>query len=141
MHWLEGQSLQPLLFGGDEADWKQEVFSEIDYSMRDACAILGLTPSEARGYMVRTARWKYLLWEGFPAQLFDLQADYAEQNDLANDPAHAEVLVEMRERLFRWFRQRKLRVTRTDARIIANSGLVSSETRGIYRGYWGPEGE
>ena len=138
MHWLEGLSLQPLLLG-DEEGWRDAAFSEIDYSMRDARAILDLPPSEARGYMVRTARWKYLFWENFEPQLFDLEADYAEQNDLAGDPAYADVMRDMRERLFQWFRRRKLRVTRTDARILATGGEKSTHSRGIYRGYWGPE--
>ena len=138
MHWLEGLSLQSLLFG-DEEGWRDAAFSEIDYSMRDARAILDLPPSEARGYMVRTARWKYLFWENFEPQLFDLEADYAEQNDLAGDPAYADVMRDMRERLFHWFRRRKLRVTRTDARILATGGEKSTHSRGIYRGYWGPE--
>ncbi|MCA8929106.1 MAG: sulfatase-like hydrolase/transferase [Alphaproteobacteria bacterium] len=139
LHWLEGASLQPLLFGGDAAARKDAAFSEIDYSMRDARAALGVAPAEAKGYMVRTRRYKYLFWEGFPAQLFDLDADPVEQTDLGADPAHAAVMAEMRERLFRWFRHRKLRVTRTDARILATAGEKSTQSRGIYRGYWGPD--
>ena len=106
--------------------------------MRDARAILNQPPAEARGYMVRTRRYKYLFWENFPAQLFDMHADPAEQNDLGPDPASVEIMAEMRERLFRWFRQRKLRLTRTDAQIVATGGEKGTLRRGIHRGYWGP---
>jgi len=135
---LEGHSLQPLLFGADDSEWRDAAFSEIDYSMRDARAILNQPPAEARGYMVRTRRYKYLFWENFPAQLFDMHADPAEQNDLGPDPASVEIMAEMRERLFRWFRQRKLRLTRTDAQIVATGGEKGTLRRGIHRGYWGP---
>ena len=138
-HWLEGRSLQPLLFGDAQEEWREAAVSEIDYSMRDARATLGVTPAEARGHMLRTQRYKYILWENFASQLFDLEADPSEQHDLGNDPAHASVRAELHEKLFRWFRLRKLRVTRTDARTLAISGEKSTQSRGVFRGYWGPE--
>jgi hypothetical protein len=36
-----------------------------------------------------------------PDQLFDLESDPREQRNLANDPAYADVLTEMRERLWK----------------------------------------
>tara|TARA_R110002096_G_scaffold20040_5_gene66847 strand:- start:198 stop:1790 length:1593 start_codon:yes stop_codon:yes gene_type:complete len=138
-HRLEGRSLQPLLFEGDAADWRDAAFAETDYSMRDARAELGLSPSECRGYMVRTAKYKYVFWENFTPQLFDMQADYAEQHDLGEDPVFAGVRAELHERLFRWLRTRKLRLARTDEQIIAMGGEVGTRKRGVYRGYWGPE--
>lgn len=42
-------------------------------------------------YMLRTLRWKYVHYlNGPPPQLFDMQADPEELNDLGGDPAHAE---------------------------------------------------
>ena len=43
--------------------------------------------------------WKYFYWPDFKyEQLFDLDADPLEENDLARDPAQAERLGEMRQR-------------------------------------------
>jgi choline-sulfatase len=41
-------------------------------------------------FMVRTARYKYVHYVGYPPQLFDLVADPEETRDLAADPAHAD---------------------------------------------------
>ena len=135
---LEGRSLQPLLFQGDDAEWRDVAIAETDYAMRDARTTLGTPTAECRGYMVRGARYKYLFWENFPPQLFDLEADYAEQHDLADDPAHADIRAAMHERLFHWLRTRKLRLQPTDAEIEARGGEARTRSRGVYRGYWGP---
>jgi choline-sulfatase len=41
--------------------------------------------------MIRTARYKYVHYVGYPPQLFDLDADPEETRDLGTDPAHADV--------------------------------------------------
>ncbi len=140
-HRLEGRSLQPLLFEGDGVPWRDVAIAETDYAMRDARTTLGAPTAECRGYMVRSQRYKYLFWENFASQLFDLQADYAEQNDLADDPAHVDIRAELHERLFRWLRTRKLRLQPTDAEIEARGGEARTRSRGVYRGYWGPAEE
>lgn len=40
-------------------------------------------------YLLRRGRYKYLAYVGYPAQLFDLEADPDEAHDLAGDPQHA----------------------------------------------------
>ena len=42
--------------------------------------------------MVRRGKWKLNYYHGQPFQLFDLQADPRELNDLAGDPAHRETV-------------------------------------------------
>jgi choline-sulfatase len=42
-------------------------------------------------FMIRTARYKYVHYVGYPPQLFDLDADPEETRDLGTDPAHADV--------------------------------------------------
>jgi arylsulfatase A-like enzyme len=138
-HRLEGLSLQPLLFEGDSAPWRDAAFAETDYSMRDARRDLGNATAECRGYMVRTARWKYLFWENYAPQLFDLDADYTEQNNLGEDPDYAAIRAELHERLFRWLRTRKLRVMRSDTQIENMGGEEKTRSRGVYRGFWGPD--
>lgn len=43
-------------------------------------------------YMLRKGRWKYHHYVGFKPELFDLETDPEELNDLAPDPAYAETL-------------------------------------------------
>ena len=57
--------------------------------------------------MLRTARWKFIDYDGLPPQLFDMHADPQELHDLGRDPACAAVREELRGRLFGWLRQRK----------------------------------
>ncbi|MEM6293820.1 MAG: sulfatase/phosphatase domain-containing protein, partial [Myxococcota bacterium] len=88
-HRLEGRSLMPLLRGETPADWRGAVFSEIDYGFYAARETLGVGPSDARGYMIRTDAWKYIHFKGYPPQLFDLVRDPDEFTDLGRDPAYA----------------------------------------------------
>ncbi len=50
-------------------------------------------------FMVRAGRWKYVHYEGYEPQLFDLDADPFEAADLAADPAHADVVADCDRRL------------------------------------------
>ncbi len=50
--------------------------------------------------MLRTPRWKYVHYlGGMPPQLFDLEKDPEELEDLGRDPAHAAFRVELEARL------------------------------------------
>lgn len=49
--------------------------------------------------MLRLGSYKYVHYVGHPAQLFDLDADPREVNDLAGDPGHAAVVREAEARL------------------------------------------
>ncbi|NKC12015.1 MAG: sulfatase-like hydrolase/transferase [Gammaproteobacteria bacterium] len=53
--------------------------------------------SEMAGYMVRHGRWKYHHYVGYPPELFDLQDDPQELNDLGSDPGHQPVVKNMHE--------------------------------------------
>ena len=59
-HRLEGRSLLPILRGEDAGEWRDFVFSELDYSFYRARLTLERKPAECRIYMVRDARWKYI---------------------------------------------------------------------------------
>lgn len=120
--WLQGCSLLPLI-RGEVAEVRDEVFAGVTFHA-------AYEPQRA----VRTRRWKYIrrfgdrnlpvlancddgpskdLWlaHGWrerpqPAeQLYDLVFDPNECANLASDPEHTEVLVEMRGRLERWMRE------------------------------------
>ena len=115
-HRLEGQSLQPLLFGelaGDDT-WRDAVFSEIDYACYQSQELLNSAMDRSRGYMLRSRRWKYVHFTGFPPQLFDLLNDPDEFNDLGQDDKHEHVREDMHQRLFERLTARKNRITTSD---------------------------
>ena len=49
--------------------------------------------------MLRRGRWKLIHYVSFAPELFDLDADPEEMNDLAADPGHAEILAELETEL------------------------------------------
>ncbi|WP_370152354.1 alkaline phosphatase family protein [Ferrovibrio sp.] len=133
-HRLEGVSLLPLLAGASLPDWRDAAFSEFDYAFREARQILKLPPDRARGWMVRTDRWKYIAYEGFRSQLFDLDADPDEFEDLGESPAHAGIRAEMAARLLDWLQQRRIRTTMSNEDVERRTG--NARARGILFGVW-----
>jgi arylsulfatase A-like enzyme len=134
-HLVEGRSLLPLLRDGGKVEtWRDAVFSELDYSVRDARRFLGRNPHECRAMMVRTDRWKYVWWQDFRPMLFDLQNDPKEQKDLGANQNYAHVRREMEGRLDAWLKARKTRVTVDDAFVEART--ASHKKHGIFFGVW-----
>jgi arylsulfatase A-like enzyme len=84
--------------------------------------------------MVRTDRWKYVHWQDFRPQLFDLAADPDEFDDLGYDTAHEAVRREMRQRLLGWLMRLKRRVTVTDDEVEA--GTAAHKRAGVFFGQW-----
>lgn len=84
--------------------------------------------------MVRTERWKYVFFEELPPQLFDLETDPDELDDLGRAPGYEEIREGMERRLFDWFRSRRLRVTISDAEIERRTG--TAKARGYRFGEW-----
>ena len=133
-HRLEGRSLLPLLRGGGAKNWRDAVFSEGDFAWRHARFYLDLEPHQTRWFMVRTADWKYVHYENFRPQLFDLNEDPDELVDLGESAAHEAVRAEMHERLFAWLRARRTRTTLSDDEVAARTG--TGKKRGYYIGVW-----
>ncbi len=73
-------------FESPKAD--RDVFSEY----HDWSSITGM-------FMLRSLRWKLVRYPGHEDQLFDMERDPYEVNDLAHDPAYRDVLEEMRDRM------------------------------------------
>ena len=133
-HRLEGRSLTPLLHGATPADWRDAVFCDSDFALRHARKYLDLAEDQARGFMVRSESWKYVYYEKFAPQLFDLKSDPKELHDLGTSEAHETVREEMKDRLFRWALSRKTRVNVTHEFIARMTG--GARARGIRFGEW-----
>lgn len=133
-HRLEGRTLMPILNGQPLENWRDAVFSEIDYAFYAARAALNVDVSEARGYMIRTERWKYVHFRNFPPQMFDLQNDPDEYTDLGRDPAFKDIREGMHHKLLDRLTARKNRVTMTDEGVHALRR--DEDTSGILIGKW-----
>lgn len=100
---MEGRSLRPLVEGREKTPWRDELFLESLFTLRD-------NPFQEG---IRTKRWKYIRFydgkgrfkeadinfEGrAPAleMLFDLEADPGERQNLVAVPEHAEILDQLR---------------------------------------------
>jgi len=94
------------------------VVSELDYAYRGARLETGIAPDRCRAWMLRTERWKYVYFEGFRGQLFDLRDDPQELHDRGGDAALKPVRDELDARLFAWLRGRKIRATVTIAEVV-----------------------
>jgi arylsulfatase A-like enzyme len=130
---IEGRSLQPLLHGQPTA-WRDFVFSELDYSFRQARLILRKDVHQCRAYSIRDARWRYVHWLDEPEQLFDLQADPQEFDDLGRDASTAGVRAALRERLLDFLARRRHRTTLTDEQI--ENATAQHKRAGVFFGQW-----
>ncbi|MEZ5652484.1 MAG: sulfatase-like hydrolase/transferase [Burkholderiaceae bacterium] len=129
-HRIEGRSLLPLTRSGEPPDdWRDCVFGQLDYAYREARQFLGREVGECNGIMVREDRYKFVWWEGFAEQLFDLHDDPLELHDRGADPSLASVRERCRARMAQWLATRKHRTTenhaQVDARTHAHERLMS----------------
>ncbi len=133
-HRIEGRSLLPITRRVGERGGRDAVYAELDYGFRRARRVLGRHVGACRAMMVRTEAWKFVHWEGFRPQLFDVERDPHELRDLGADPAHDVVRAQMRERLFDWLASLKRRTTVTDERVEARTD--AHRAHGIHIGIW-----
>ncbi len=133
-HLLEGVSLLPALRDAKAGTGRAFAIAELDYGFREARRMLGRRPGACRAVMVRTHGWKYVWWQDFAPQLFDLTADPAEQHDLAADPAQLRRLREMEALMHQWRAGLKPRVTASDTYVEAHTN--THRKRNIHIGIW-----
>ncbi|CPJ62896.1 sulfatase [Bordetella pertussis] len=126
-HRIEGRALQPLLHGATQAPWRDCVFSELDYSFRQARLLRGKTPQQARAHLGAHRPLALCV-------LADLANDPGELQDLGRSPAHEAVRAEMRARLLEWSLGRKTRVTIADSAIERSTN--AHKRAGIHFGQW-----
>ena len=124
----------PILHGETSDEWRKAAFSEIDFSFYGVREMLGTGMSDSRAYMIRTSRWKYIHYIGFPPQLFDLVSDPDEFSDVGRDPTHADICNEMQSLLLERLTGRKNRVTISDEDALSMSNI--EEKIGVLIGFW-----
>lgn len=133
-HILEGRSLLDLLHDKQLDPWREFVFSEADYAWRNARKYLDLAADQTRAFMVRSERWKYVHYEHYQSQLFDLLNDPQELNDLGQSPEHQLICANMEQAVFDWFRHRKTRTTVSNEKVAASTGRA--HRMGYFFGVW-----
>lgn len=137
-HQLEGRSLQPWLHGKPPSRWREFAISEYDYSMTPVAEALGVSPLDARLFMVFDGRCKLIFADRFRPMLFDLESDPQELIDRGGDPSYEPHCARLLAALNRWARRQSQRTTISDAQIESRRG--TSERKGVLIGYW-DEGE
>ena len=136
-HVLEGRSLLPWLHGDTPDSWRSYAISEYDYGPTPMARNLGISPRDARIFMVVDHAWKLVHFEGgLRPMLFDRDRDPHELNDLGASDEHAGVRAGMYQHLTQWGLRMSGRTALSDARINAMSGQPARKgvLRGLYDG-------
>lgn len=138
VHWLEGNSLLPILHGKSVKNWRNYTISESEYASRIPYWKLGIEGHEARATMVRTHDWKYIFHDSFRPELFDLRNDPHEFNDLGEHKEYKTIRTEMKDMLFDSMRKRKTRTTKSNDYLKSRAELLlqRNEKRHVYIGVW-----
>ncbi len=135
-HRLEGKSLLPHLRAEKIETWRDSAIAEIDFHTPELAKQYNLPDTECRAYMIFNGRYKYILFDHFRPQLFDLENDSTEINDLGESPNHAEIRAELHEKLFTWLRRRKTRTTVDNEWFYTKKGPKFERQIGMYIGYY-----
>jgi arylsulfatase A-like enzyme len=104
----DGRSLLPFVEGATPPDWRTEVHYELDFRTSpnspniDPEAALGISPDECYLTALRDEHYKYVHFVSLPPLLFDLKTDPYEMTNLANDPAHRDVLLTHAQKMLSW---------------------------------------
>jgi hypothetical protein len=78
--------------------------------------------------------WKYIEWQGFRPQLFNLKEDPEEFFDLGKDPGHAHLCSSLKNELMTWMKDVNARVTLSDQEVANRTD--KAKDHGIYYGTW-----
>jgi hypothetical protein len=84
--------------------------------------------------MLRNQNWKYIEWQGFRPQLFNLTEDPEEFSDLGEDPGYAQIRSSLKSELMTWMKGINSRVTLSDQEVANRTD--KAKDHGIYYGTW-----
>jgi N-acetylglucosamine-6-sulfatase len=95
---IQGSSFAEIL-RGKELPWRNKAFYE--YYWESAF------PQTPTTFAVRSDRYKYIYYNGVwdTNELFDLQSDPYEMNNLIRDTAHRKIGLQLKDELFQWLGQ------------------------------------
>ena len=119
-----GRSLLPLLTEPKNTRWDNVAFSEF---CQDAAGAGGPFPEKGVFQrMIRSDAWKLNYYHGQPCQLFNLDIDPRELNNLATDPAHRETVEKLKTKVLNgwdpeWISERMAQL-RADQQVLASWG-------------------
>jgi arylsulfatase A-like enzyme len=125
----DGRSLTPWLRGDAPDDWRRDVHFEFDFRDPDSDLLeqaFGLTLEECSLAVLRDDHGKYVQFSGHPALpsiFFDIDADPAQINNVAADPAYAARVLDYAQRMLAWRMQHTER-TLTGMKLTMHAGLV-----------------
>lgn len=92
---IDGTSLLPVAVDGSAA-WPNETYSE--YCTDGMSKKMS---QKVQQRMIRSGPWKLIYYHGYPSQLFNLENDPLEMQDLIADPEHADLVRALHEKLLR----------------------------------------
>lgn len=99
---LQGAGVDPAAYMGDRPGASLLALAQLpDQPERVVFSEYHAAGSNSAGFMVRKGRWKYHHYVGHRPELFDLEADPEELQDLSGDPACTPVLADMEAELRR----------------------------------------
>jgi arylsulfatase A-like enzyme len=125
----DGRPLTPWLHGEAPDDWRRDAHFEFDFRDPDSDLleqVFGLTLEECSLAVLRDDHGKYVQFSGHPALpaiFFDIDADPAQINNVAADPAYASRVLEYAQRMLAWRMQHTER-TLTGMKLTMHAGLV-----------------
>jgi len=91
---MQGRSLKPLLVGQDPPDWRKSIYYRY-YEYPGAHSV-------QKHYGVRTERYKLIYFHEIDEwELYDLEKDPRELNNVYNDPAYAQIVKDLKAELAR----------------------------------------
>lgn len=119
---------------GESPALRDFVFSELDYSFRQARLTLGRAPPQCRAFSIRTRDWRYVHWLDLPEQLYDLRSDPDQFQDLGREAGTAATRAALRDTLLGVLERSKRHVTVDDAYVEARTS--THHQMGIHFGRW-----
>lgn len=96
---MHGASILPILAGSTPEDWRDTIFYEYYWEFD--------FPHTPTMHGIRTDRYKYIRYHGVwdTNELYDLQEDPFEMNNLINSPEHQEIIADLAHQLYDWLEE------------------------------------
>ncbi|WP_422354127.1 sulfatase [Roseivirga pacifica] len=96
---MDGESFLSILKGEDPQDWRERIYYEYYWERP--------FPQTPTTYAVRTGQYKFIRYHGIwdINELYDIENDPWEMNNLIRDPEYKELSKQLRQDLFQWLQE------------------------------------